>query len=143
MVITIDIGVIGDFLGDKKDYTICPLFDNGSSLYPKISIDKINSTLYDKKEIYKMIYEFPKSQIRRTKKKKYLYKDLMCELLNLGYEEEFKRFINKFEDKIEDIGEIFKDETLSNTVPKIRLDFLHYMLMLRFKLLIKEVFVCK
>lgn len=131
------------FLGAKKDYIICPLFDNGSSLYPKISVDEINSTIYDKKEIYKNVYEFPKSQIRRTKKKKYLYKDLMCELLNLGFREEFKSFIDKFENNIENINAIFNEEILTSVIPKIRLDFLHYMLMLRFKLLIKEVFTCK
>lgn len=131
------------FIGDVKNYEICPLFDNGSSLYPKMSIEDINSILYNNKEIYKNIYEFPKSQIRRTKKKKYLYKDLMCELLNLGYRKEFKEFIDKFENRAEDIKYIFKDETLIKDIPKIRLDFLCHMLVLRFKLLIKDVFECK
>ena len=131
------------FIGNSKDYKVCPLFDNGSSLYPKLNNEDIIKIIGSKTELYKSIYEFPKSQIRRTKKKKYLYKDLMKSLLDLGFRNEFINFINNFERNKDNIDLIFKDEFLYTIAPKLRLDFIHHMIMLRFKLLIKDVLECK
>lgn len=130
------------FIGRNKDCSICPLFDNGSSLYPKLTIEEISNIMLGGKELYQSIYEFPKSQIRRTKKKKFLYKDLMECLVSLGYKKEFKEFINRFESNKDSINNLFKDPILESVVSKERLEFLNYMVNARFELLIKDVFVC-
>lgn len=131
------------FIGFSKNYEVCPLFDNGSSLYPKLSDDEMTKILNSKKEIYKIIYEFPKSQIRRTKKKKYLYKDLMIDLFAKGYESRFVNFVNKFESKLHDFDLLFEDAYLKQTVSETRLRFLHDVILMRFNLLIKDVLKCK
>ena len=130
------------FIGKHKHYSICPLFDNGSSLYPKLTLDEISNIISDKREFYKAIYEFPKSQIRRTKKKKFLYKDLMEKLLCLGFDKEFEEFVFKFESNKKAIESIFDDSDLLEIIEKPRLDFLKAMLFSRFKLLIKDVVEC-
>lgn len=131
------------FIGTNKNYRICPLFDNGSSLYPKLSDEDIVKITSDKREIYKAIYEFPKSQIRRTKKKKYLYKDLITDLKDRGYESEINKFIDNFESKLEEFESIFNNADFSKIISDVRLKFLHDMILLRFHLLIKDVMRCK
>ncbi|WP_304427922.1 HipA domain-containing protein [uncultured Clostridium sp.] len=131
------------FIGQPKKYEISPLFDNGSSLYPKLSDDDIKSVLQSKSLIHSLIYEFPKSQIRRTPKKKYLYKNLMEDLLNMGFDKEFKNFIYSFESNVDKIDELFNNKELKKMIPESRLKFLNVMLKLRFKLLIKDVYICK
>lgn len=131
------------FIGNKKNYEICPLFDNGSSLYPKFTDEEMLNIMSDKKEIYKIIYEFPKSQIRRTKKKKYLYKDLIMELKQKGYEYEIIKFVNNFESKLDEFSSIFNSVNYNNVISEVRLKFLHDVILLRFNLLIKDVIRCK
>lgn len=130
------------FIGYNKDYTICPLFDNGSSLYPKLSDLEIKDVLSNNSKFHEAIYEFPKSQIRRTKKKKYLYKDLMTRLLELGFHSEFESFINKFEKNINLVNSVFNDSDLFEVISVDRIKFLNFMVLFRFKYLIKDVFEC-
>lgn len=86
----------------KKDnkYKIAPVYDNGSSMYPKLNTDeRINSVLNSEDEINKRIYKFPTSHVMINGKKSSYY-----EVINsLQFEECNKALLRiypriKFED---------------------------------------------
>ncbi len=99
----------------KKDnkYQIAPVYDNGSSMYPKLNTDEmIDAVLDSQEEMEKRIYQFPTSHIKMDGRKSSYY-----EVINsLKYEEcnkALKRIvprvdfgkIDKLIDGIEDISE--------------------------------------
>ncbi len=58
------------FLKRDNKYTLAPIFDNGSCLFPQmINEDEMEFILNDEKEINKRIYEFPTSQIKLNNRK--------------------------------------------------------------------------
>lgn len=60
----------------KKDgkYRIAPVYDNGSSMYPKLNSDeKIKEVMNSEKEINDRIYKFPTSHIKIDGRKSYYY----------------------------------------------------------------------
>lgn len=62
------------FIKYKNMYTIAPVYDNGSCMFPKLNSDeKISSILDSDSEIDKRIYDFPTSQIRLNGKKSSYY----------------------------------------------------------------------
>ena len=53
------------FIKRDNKYRIAPVYDNGSSLYPKLNTDtKIAAVLASQEEIDKRIYQFPTSHIK-------------------------------------------------------------------------------
>ena len=60
----------------KKDnkYRIAPVYDNGSSMYPKLNTDeRINDVLCSEEEINERIYKFPTSHVKIDGKKSSYY----------------------------------------------------------------------
>lgn len=60
----------------KKDgkYTIAPVYDNGSSMYPKLNSDELlQNVLSSEEEIDKRIFTFPTSQLKLNGKKSSYY----------------------------------------------------------------------
>ena len=56
-------GRIGDFSKKNGKYRMAPVYDNGSSLFPKLNTDeKIRAVLDSKEEIEKRIFQFPTSR---------------------------------------------------------------------------------
>lgn len=58
------------FLKKNNKYTLAPIFDNGSSLFPQmINEDEMRMVIESEEEINKRVYEFPTSQIKLHNKK--------------------------------------------------------------------------
>ena len=102
----------------KKDnkYRIAPVYDNGSSLYPKLNTDeKIAEVLASQEEIDMRIYQFPTSHIM-VKNRKSSYFEVISSLQFEACNEALKRIvpridlerINRIIDEIEEISELRK-----------------------------------
>ncbi len=62
------------FLKINNKYSLAPVFDNGSSLFPQmINEDEMELIINDQNEINKRVYNFPTSQIRLNNKKSSYY----------------------------------------------------------------------
>ena len=104
------------FIKRDNKYRIAPVYDNGSSLYPKLNSDeKIAEVLASQKEIDKRIYQFPTSHIK-VKNKKSSYFEVISSLQFEACNEALKRIvpridlerINRIIDEIEEISELRK-----------------------------------
>ena len=119
----------------KKDnqYRIAPVYDNGSSLFPKLNTDeKLKLVLESQEEMEKRIFQFSTSQILLNGKKSSYY-----EVINsLQYEEcnnALMRVYHRIEmQQVEQI--INRIEGISNT----RREFYKQMLGMRYDKLLKE-----
>lgn len=62
------------FLKKNNAYTLAPIFDNGSCLFPRLTNDRdLEVILTSKEELKKRIYEFPTSKIRLNGQKSSYY----------------------------------------------------------------------
>ena len=104
------------FIKRNNQYRIAPVYDNGSSLYPKLNTDeKILEVLASQEEIDKRIYQFPTSHIK-VKNRKSSYFEVISSLQFEACNEALKRIvprinlerINKIIDEIEEISELRK-----------------------------------
>lgn len=104
------------FIKRDNKYRIAPVYDNGSSLYPKLNTDeKIAEVLANQEEIDKRIYQFPTSHIK-VKNRKSSYFEVISSLQFEACNEALKRIvprinlerINKIIDEIEEISELRK-----------------------------------
>ncbi len=105
------------FIKKNDSYKIAPVYDNGSSMYPKLNSDeRIREILGSREEIDKRIYQFPTSHIKLNGRKSSYYEVIS----SLEFEEcnkALKRIvplinfekIDKLIDGIENISEIRKD----------------------------------
>ena len=102
----------------KKDnkYKIAPIYDNGSSMYPKLNTDeKINAVLDSVEEINERIFKFPTSHVKIDGRKSSYYEvinSLKFEECNKALLRIFPRIkfedIDKLIDSIECINELRK-----------------------------------
>ena len=104
------------FIKRDNKYRIAPVYDNGSSLYPKLNTDeKITEVLASQEEIDKRIYQFPNSHIK-VKNKKSSYFEVISSLQFEACNDALKRIvpridlerINRIIDEIEEISELRK-----------------------------------
>ena len=104
------------FIKRNNQYRIAPVYDNGSSLYPKLNTDeKIAEVLASQEEIDKRIYQFPTSHIK-VKNKKSSYFEVISSLQFEACNDALKRIvpridlerINRIIDEIEEISELRK-----------------------------------
>lgn len=104
------------FIKRDNKYRIAPVYDNGSSLYPKLNTDeKIAEVLASQEEIDKRIYQFPTSHIK-VKNRKSSYFEVVSSLQFEACNDALKRIvpridlerINKIIDEIEEISELRK-----------------------------------
>lgn len=104
------------FIKRNNQYRIAPVYDNGSSLYPKLNTDeKIAEVLASQGEIDKRIYQFPTSHIK-VKNRKSSYFEVISSLQFEACNEALKRIvpridlerINRIIDEIEEISELRK-----------------------------------
>ena len=104
------------FIKRDNKYRIAPVYDNGSSLYPKLNTDeKIAEVLASQEEIDKRIYQFPTSHIK-VKNKKSSYFEVISSLQFEACNDALKRIvpridlerINRIIDEIEGISELRK-----------------------------------
>ena len=104
------------FIKRDNKYRIAPVYDNGSSLYPKLNTDEeIAEVLASQEEIDKRIYQFPTSHIK-VKNRKSSYFEVISSLQFEACNEALKRIvpridlerINRIIDEIEEISELRK-----------------------------------
>ena len=104
------------FIKRNNQYRIAPVYDNGSSLYPKLNTDeKIAAVLASEEEIDQRIYKFPTSHIK-VKNHKSSYFEVISSRQFEACNEALKRIvpridlgrINAIIDEIEGISELRK-----------------------------------
>lgn len=104
------------FIKRDNQYRIAPVYDNGSSLYPKLNTDeKIAEVLADQEEIDKRIYQFPTSHIK-IKNRKSSYFEVIGSLQFEACNEALKRIVPRIDlerigiiiDEIEEISQLRK-----------------------------------
>lgn len=125
-------------LGEYKDYICCPLFDNGSSLFPSRLTENLVAINSSSNELLKRVYEFPTSQIRNDfNNRKMTYDNLIDNIIKLFGLEELQLFVNKFNSiDVKDL--IYNDNVLNSVLTSHDKRFLYSILLLRFKLLLER-----
>lgn len=120
------------FIKEKNKYTIAPVFDNGSSLFPNlVDEDEMKLIMASEEETDKRIFKFPTSQIKLKGKKSSYY-----EVINsLEFEECNQALINVFARiNIEQIMDLIEDTPLITDMQKL---FYGYMMQKRYEKIIK------
>lgn len=104
------------FIKRDNQYRIAPVYDNGSSLYPKLNTDeRIKAVLASEDEINQRIYQFPTSHIK-VKNRKSSYFEVISSLQFEDCNAALKRIVPRIHfdrihvliDEIEGISEIRK-----------------------------------
>ena len=104
------------FIKRNDQYRIAPVYDNGSSLYPKLNTDeKLEAVLSSEEEIDQRIYKFPTSHIK-VKNRKSSYFEVISSLQFEACNDALKRIvpridfnqINTLIDEVEGISEVRK-----------------------------------
>lgn len=105
------------FIKRDNQYRIAPVYDNGSSLYPKLNTDeRLTAVLESEEEIDQRIYKFPTSHIK-VKNRKSSYFEVISSRQFEACNEALKRIvprvdlarINALIDDIEGISELRKE----------------------------------
>ena len=121
------------FLKKDNRYRMAPIYDNGSSLFPRLNTDmKLQKILDSKEEMLKRVYTCPTSQILLQGKKSSYY-----ELIDSLQYEECNEALIRMKPKIN----LEKMEKIIDGVEEIsavRKTFYKRMLYLRYEVMIKE-----
>lgn len=118
----------------KKDnkYSMAPVYDNGSSMYPRINTDeKILEILNNQEEIDRRIYQFPTSHIKLNGRKSSYY-----EVINSLQFEECNKALKKIVPKI-DFEKIDKLIDSIESISDIRKKFYKTMYRYRYEKILK------
>ena len=102
-----------EFIKRNNLYRIAPVYDNGSSLYPKLNTDdKLKAVLSSEEEINQRIYKFPTSHIK-VKNRKSSYFEVITSLQFEACNEALQRIVPRID--LTRIGTII-DENLFRQV---------------------------
>lgn len=118
----------------KKDnkYSMAPVYDNGSSMYPRINTDeRILEILNNQEEIDRRIYQFPTSHIKLNGRKSSYY-----EVINSLQFEECNKALKKIVPKI-DFEKIDKLIDSIESISDIRKKFYKTMYRYRYEKILK------
>ena len=105
------------FIKKNNEYRMAPVYDNGSSMYPKLNNDDIiNKVINSEDEINERIYKFPTSHIKIKGRKSSYFEVINClefeecnkALLRIFPKIDFDK-INKLIDSIECINDLRKN----------------------------------
>ncbi len=120
------------FIKENNKYTIAPVFDNGSSLFPNLTgEDDMKQIMESREETDKRIYKFPTSQIRLDGQKSSYYNVIY----SLQYEECNKALYNVFERiDMEQIKKLIESTPLLTDTQKL---FYAYMIEERYSKILK------
>ncbi len=121
------------FLKKDNQYTLAPVYDNGSSMYPRLNTDEqLLKVLSSENERNKRVYHFPTSQIKLNGKKSSYY-EVISSLQFQECNEALVRIVNKMDmdkiwnmidqiDGISDIRKTFYKTMYRERYEKILLD---------------------
>lgn len=124
------------FLKKDNRYRIAPIYDNGSSLFPKLNTDeKLQHIMASEEEMNKRIYQFPTSQILLDKRKSSYY-----EVINSLRFEECNAAVCRLYHRIDmEWVRDFINQTLG--LSDIRKKFYITMLEMRYEKMIREPYL--
>lgn len=121
------------FLKKDNRYRMAPIYDNGSSLFPRLNTDmKLQEILDSEEEMLKRVYTFPTSQILLQGKKSSYY-----ELIDSLQYEECNEALMRMKPKI-DLEKMEKIIDGVEEISALRKTFYKRMLYLRYEVMIKE-----
>ncbi len=122
------------FLKKDNKYTLAPVFDNGSSLFPNMTDeDEMKTVINSKEETNKRIFTFPTSQIKLNNKKSSYY-DVIH---SLKYRECNVALINIYNrTDLEKINSFIDNDVIFIT--ELQKEFYKHMLKNRFEKIIKS-----
>lgn len=121
------------FLKKDNRYRMAPIYDNGSSLFPRLNTDmKLQKILDSKEEMLKRVYTFPTSQILLQGKKSSYY-----ELIDSLQYKECNDALIRMKPKI-DLEKMEKIIDGVEEISMVRKTFYKSMLHLRYEVMIKE-----
>lgn len=121
------------FIKENNRYTMAPVFDNGSSLYPNlVDEDEIMKIVESEEETDKRIYKFPTSQVKLNQKKSSYY-DVIH---SLEFPECNEALVNVYKRiDIEKIKELIEETPLISEMQKA---FYVHMISARYEKIIKS-----
>ncbi len=121
------------FIKEKNQYTLAPIFDNGSSLYPSLTDETtMLKIMSDVNETNKRIYTFPTSQILLNGKKSSYY-EVINSLRFKECNESLKKIYANF-----DMNKIIFIINQTNFITNTQKDFYKYIIEKRFITIIKS-----
>lgn len=124
------------FLKQNNKYRIAPVYDNGSSLFPKLNTDeKLQEVLNSEEKMNKRIFTFPTSQIHLNGKKSSYY-----DVINSLAYEECNKALTRIYEKI-DITWVEKFISNMNEISEVRKEFYISMLKRRYEIILKESYL--
>lgn len=123
------------FIKENNEYSLSPIFDNGSCMFPKMTDeDEMSKVMISEEETRRRVFEFPTSQIRLNDKKSSYYgviNSMSFKECNEALVKVYERFdIQVAEDIIDSV------EIISQTHKA----FYKHMLSSRYNLLLKEMY---
>ena len=120
------------FLKNNNKYSLAPVFDNGSCLYPSLTNeDEMRLVLENENEINKRVYTFPTSQIKMKNNKSSYYEVIS----SLQFEEINKALLRIYPRiKINEIDALIDDISIISDTHKL---FYKTMIIKRYEKIIK------
>lgn len=123
------------FIKRNNLYRIAPVYDNGSSLYPKLNTDdKLKAVLSSEEEINQRIYKFPTSHIK-VKNRKSSYFEVITSLQFEACNEALQRIVPRID--LTRIGTIIDD---IEGISEVRKLFYKVMLQQRFEKILMNAY---
>jgi hypothetical protein len=121
------------FIKKNNAYSLAPVFDNGSCLYPNMTNeDEMESVMNSTEETEKRIFTFPTSQIKLDGKKSSYY-DVIHSCMFSACNQALKSVYERL-----DLQQIFTLIDNTQHINNTRKRFYKHMLLVRFALIIKE-----
>lgn len=106
------------FIKRNNLYRIAPVYDNGSSLYPKLNTDdKLKAVLSSEEEINQRIYKFPTSHIK-VKNRKSSYFEVITSLQFEACNEALQRIVPRID--LTRIGTIIDENLFRQVAEEVR-----------------------
>ncbi|MEA3424279.1 MAG: HipA domain-containing protein [Bacillota bacterium] len=123
------------FIKRNNVYSLAPIFDNGSCLFPNLTDEReIKNVIKDQNETLKRVYDFPTSQILLYGKKNSYY-EIISSLAYAECNNAVKRIYSLY--NYDSIVEIIDDTIFISDLQK---EFYKHIILQRFNLIIKEPF---
>ena len=124
------------FMKKNNIYKMAPIFDNGSSLFPRRNTDELMLEAMVKEEVInEMTFKYPTSQIRLGKKKS-SYFDVINSLEFEACNQALSRIYNRI-----DLTKIFKLIDLEVMLSNLQKKFYKYIIQYRFEHIIKNSYI--
>jgi hypothetical protein len=125
------------FIKKENQYSLAPVFDNGSCLFPNMADeDEMRAVMDSEEETNKRIFRFPTSQIKLDGRKSSYY-EVIHSLRYKECNEALVYIYNHFD--VDEIDRLLEETPMVSDVQK---KFYHHMIMARFEKIIRQSYDC-